>query len=152
MTSSFGVRVITLSVAATLLGCLPSQEDDGEPNNDAGSQVTYKKDVQPIFKQKCTPCHDAASPMGMQGGHNIASNYEDVHHKAESFDAQGCYSFDSDPPEFVTIGECSVISARRGWMPFQKACDMPTPPNPSVCVSSDELAVLEKWVAAGMPE
>jgi hypothetical protein len=151
----FSVYRFVAILAVASLGCLPEIEDPtvvDEGENSDTAAVTYKKDVQPIFKAKCTPCHDSGSELGGQGGHDIASDYADVHHKAMSFDAMGCFSGDLDNPVFVTLGECAVISARRGWMPQAKACDMPTPPNPSVCVSASELAVLEKWVSLGMPE
>lgn len=155
VTSMFNLPRLAAIAAVATLGCLPEIEDPtvvDQGDNPDTVAVTYKTAVQPIFKAKCAPCHDASSELGGQGGHNIASNYADVHHKAASFDAMGCFTGDLDNPVFVTLGECALISAKRGWMPLAKACDMPTPPNPSVCVSASELAVLEKWVSMGMPE
>jgi len=36
-------------------------------------------------------------------------------------------------------------------MPYQKGCSGATPDDPSAGVSPTEIAILEKWVAAGMP-
>ena len=148
------LRLLAPSVMAIVMlsACAPADEEPTKPDG-GGSDVpiagppTYKKDVQPILKRKCAPCHDG----GDAGNHNLASNYADAMKPVETFDAMGCWK-DDEMTMPKAVGECALISAKRGWMPYQMGCDMATPPNPDVCVSAAEIAILEKWVKAGMPE
>lgn len=140
--------------AALLAACAPADDQpaskDGGAETPGGGAPTYSKDVQPIFKAKCGPCHDG---QGL-GGHDIAAGYDDVQKPMPdtAFDApMECWK-DTERMMPKTIGECAVIAAKLGWMPYQKGCDRATPDDPSVCVSSSELATLEKWVMAGMPQ
>ena len=49
-----------------------------------------------------------------------------------------------------TIGECTVPAIKEGWMPLAMQCF--NTPRPATCVSLDEQAIIEAWVAAGMPQ
>jgi hypothetical protein len=121
--------------------------DAGDGSNSA---PTYTKDAQPIFKAKCGSCHGG---QGL-GNHNIATDYADVKKLMPdtAFDApEECWK-DVDRTMPKTIGECAVIAAKLGWMPYQSGCGGAMPEDPSKCVSPSEIALLEKWVAAGMPE
>jgi len=126
----------------------------GDGASDAGdgssSAPTYTKDAQPIFKAKCGSCHGG---QGL-GNHNIATDYADVKKLMPdtAFDApMECWK-DVDRMMPKTIGECAVIAAKLGWMPYQAGCGGATPADPSKCVSPSEITLLEKWVAGGMPE
>ena len=150
--SSSIVTATAVIAAAFVVACTPA--DDHPAPKDAGgdtaSAPTYTKDVQPIFKAKCVPCHDG---NGL-GGHDIAKTYDDVKKlmPETAFDApMECWK-DVDRTMPKTIGECALIAVKLGRMPYQKGCDRPMPDDPSACVSTSEIAILEKWVAAGMPE
>jgi len=139
-------------MATTLhVACAPA-DDHSAPKDASGDDAggpTYTKDAQPIFKAKCAPCHDG---QGL-GDHNIAATYDDVKKLMpdSAFDApMECWK-DTERTMPKTIGECAVIAAKLGWMPYQKGCSGATPDDPSACVSPSEIAILEKWVAAGMP-
>lgn len=173
----FGTRSSSWPVvmaAAVLVGCAPptdrpASQDGGRDASEAGDAgdagtdgargdgsdgaaagtPTYTKDIQPIFKMKCAPCHDGLN----LGKHDIASSYADALKPVPSSaqDATGCWK-DPDMTMPKTIGECAAISIKRGWMPYQRGCDRPMPDDPSACPSADQIALVEKWVAAGMPE
>ena len=98
----------------------------------------YVHDVQPILGAKCAVCHTT----GGSGGHSVGENY------ADSQDAS-YYCAD------LNIGACSIERIKDGSMPPGGACGGPVADdaaNADSCVTESELAVLEAWVAAGMPE
>ena len=155
---------IVIMATAPQVACAPSDDrpapqDSGDGGADVSSDAsdasgnsapTYAKNVQPIFKAKCAPCHDG---QGL-GNHNIAATYDDVQKLMPdtAFDApMECWK-DTDRMMPRTIGECAVIAAKLGWMPYQAGCGGATPENPSACVTASELEILDKWVAAGMPK
>lgn len=146
------ITATALQVACAPADDHPAPQDGGPDASDASgnSAPTYAKNVQPIFKAKCAPCHDG---QGL-GNHNIAASYDDVQKLMPdtAFDApMECWK-DTDRMMPKTIGECAVIAARLGWMPYQGGCGGAMPANPSACVTASELEILDKWVGAGMPK
>jgi hypothetical protein len=139
--------VLVLALAATALGCLPASTSPTDAGSDSGGAVTYTKDVQPIFGVKCAPCHTGQS----MGNHNIGTTYADALKPVVSLDSPaGCWldGFNKTMPK--TIGECTVPAIMEGWMPMAMGCF--NTPRPDTCVSVDQQAIVEAWVAAGMPQ
>jgi hypothetical protein len=127
---------LVLLAAATFAACAP------EATQPPG--VTYTKDIQPILAYKCSPCHSTDG----DGMHNIASNYDDAHKPVHSVDSVGCWN-DVEMTMPKTVGECSLISAKNGRMPYLFNCALnPTLP---VCVQPAEQDLMAAWIAAGMP-
>ena len=147
----WGLSVVVASLA---VGCLPASNtvmDASAPDRvEAAPAVTYTKDVQPIFKAKCSPCH-ADQDLGR---HNLATSYDDALDSIESFDSYGCWN-DADPTMFTMpkkVGECALVLIMNGRMPSGAGCGNPTPEDPTKCLSVDQKALVAAWVAAGMPE
>jgi hypothetical protein len=131
--------------SAALMGCLPASTTAMDGGTDTTTAaITYTKDVQPILAAKCSPCHAGQS----QGQQNIVTNYDDVNKDVVSTDAVGCWNDDAmTMPK--KMGECALILARSGRMPYAMGCDqMPTQ---AVCVTAAEQDVMAAWIAAGMP-
>ena len=132
---------LTLLAAA---GCLP----DAGGIADAGSAITYTKDVQPILAAKCSPCHAGQA----QGQHDIATKYADAIKPVHSIDSVDCWkdwgAADMTMPK--TVGECSLISIRNGRMPYLLQCAQF--PLLDGCVQPAQVDVIAAWVAAGMPQ
>jgi hypothetical protein len=122
--------------------CMP------ESTTPMDSGPTYTRDVQPILAAKCGPCHTTQN----MGQHNVAADYDEVHHLVVSIDAQGCWADPDNMTGPKTIGECSWISIMRGWMPFASGCGGATPLDPSLCLSDAQKMTIQEWVTAGMPE
>jgi hypothetical protein len=141
-------------LAAIAVGCQPASDAvmdaSASDHVDAAPAVTYTKDVQPIFKAKCSPCH-ADQQLGH---HNLATSYVDAFNLIESFDSYGCWN-DTDPSMFTKpkrVGECALVLIMNGRMPSGAGCGSPTPEDPTKCLSADQKALVAAWVAAGMPE
>lgn len=130
-------------VAAATAGCAP--DDGSSPADAATTRVTYSKQIQPILLAKCAPCHSTEH----QGFHNIATSYADAVKPVESIDSVGCWN-DAEKTMPKKVGECALISAQNGRMPYAIGCDRN--PSQAACVSPAEQAVMAKWVAAGLPE
>ena len=115
--------------------CVTDEETSEEP------EVTgpdYVHDVQPILGAKCAACHTT----GSSGGHSVGVDY---------LDSQGDSYYCAD----LNIGACSVERIKDGSMPPGGGCGGPVADdaaNADTCVTESELALLEAWVAAGMPE
>ena len=121
---------------------------NGSGGSDGGTAgVTYTKDVQPILKAKCGPCHTDQK----MGNHNIATDYADVNKPVESFDFDVCWK-DTEQTMPRKVGECALLLINSGRMPLEAGCGSPTPLKPDACLSSDQKAVITAWVAAGMPQ
>ncbi len=108
-----------------------------EGGTDEGADITdavepacssYADTVQPVLMEYCSGCH---SDFAL-GGHNIASNYDDA-----LLSASGTHSECAD----MNIGECALALATTGDMP----------PSGGE-VSAEDLAILQAWVDAGVPE
>jgi hypothetical protein len=137
---------LTVSLGAA---CMPASTTPMDGGGDTGGGgPTYTKDVQPILAAKCGPCH---TTQGM-GQHNVAADYDEVHHPVVSIDAQGCWADPDNMTGPKTIGECSWISIMRGWMPFASGCGGTDPLDPSLCLTDAQKATIQAWVTAGMPE
>jgi len=139
------------------LGCIPgpastvdaggSDAGDGGAS-DAPMTVTYTKDVQPILMAKCSPCHTGQH----LGNQDIGTTYADVLKPIESFDFDTCWD---DPTMFTIpkkVGECALILIRSGRMPQGAGCGGVMVQDPNACLSADQEATLEAWIAAGMPQ
>jgi hypothetical protein len=139
--------------AGAAVACAPeatTPHDGGGGAGGGGSgAVTYTKDVKPILAAKCMPCHTtegAGNPP-----HNIGTTYADFSKVVVTPDAPAaCFKDGLDKMMGKTIGECVVPVIMEGWMPMGQPCFMT--PRPAACVSLDEQAIIEAWVAAGLPQ
>ena len=131
----------TVFVASMTAGCAT---DMASPV-DAATRVTYSSQIQPILLAKCSPCHSTEH----QGFHNIATSYADAVKPVESIDSVGCWK-DAEMTMPKKVGECALISAQNGRMPYAMGCDRD--PAQAACVTPAEQALLAQWVAAGLPE
>ncbi len=122
---------------------------DGDGNGTAGgtftaiftvsSAPTYTADVQPIFEEKCAPCHTG---FGI-GGHDIGSVYTDAFLPADNSDCDG-----------LNVGQCTIVRIQSGEMPQGAGCSGdPTldAGNPS-CLTQSEQDTVQAWIDAGLPE
>lgn len=147
------IRASILTAAVVFsVGCAPAATEpaDGGGMGGAGGgagTVTYTKDVQPILRAKCAPCHTDNGTAG----HNVANSYADVKKPNESHDFDICWK-DTEQTMPKTVGECSLLLIQNGRMPLEAGCGSPTPLNPAACLSDAQKAVIAAWVAAGMPE
>jgi hypothetical protein len=147
-----------ITLAALGLACAPeaTTNNDGGGGSGGGAggsggsgAVTYTKDVKPIFAVKCAPCHTTDG----QGAppHNIGTTYADALKLVITTDAPAdCFKDGFDKMMPKTVGECTVPAIKEGWMPLAMQCF--NTPRPATCVSLDEQAIIEAWVAAGMPQ
>jgi hypothetical protein len=138
---------IAIAAAGAVAGCLPASTSpmDGGTTMDAATVVTYANQIQPILLAKCSPCHSTEH----QGFHNIATNYADAIKPVESIDSVGCWN-DPEMTMPKKVGECALISAQNGRMPFAMGCDQN--PSQAVCVNASEQQLMAQWVDAGLPE
>jgi hypothetical protein len=138
---------LAAATATAGAGCLPASTTpmDGGVTTDAAAVVTYTNQIQPILLAKCSPCHSTQR----QGFHNIATNYDDALKPVESVDSVGCWN-DPEMTMPKKVGECALISAMNGRMPYAMGCDQN--PTQSVCVSQPEQQLMGQWVDAGMPK
>lgn len=111
------------------------------------SVPTYTKDVQPIFKAKCSPCHAGQTVAH----HDIANNYADVNKDIESFDFDVCWK-DTEQTMPKKVGECALLLIQNGRMPIESGCGSAMPLKPEACLSAAQIATVSAWVAAGMPQ
>jgi hypothetical protein len=146
--------LVVLAWMTGAMGCVPASnavmDAGGSDRVDAPATVTYTKDVQPIFKAKCSPCH-ADQELGH---HNLATRYADAFESIESLDSYGCWN-DSDSTMFTMpkkVGECALVLIMNGRMPSGAGCGGTMPEDPSKCLSADQKAAIAAWVAAGMPQ
>jgi hypothetical protein len=122
------------------------QNATGGSSGGATAATSYAKDVQPFLMAKCGKCHGG---QGL-GNQNIAVTYADAKRPAESLQFDECWADVSTMTGPKTMGECALLLTRAGKMPAFEACDAPTPPNPSACLTSAEIDILAAWVAGGM--
>ena len=104
--------------------------------------VTYTEDTQPIYADKCAPCH---TTLGL-GGHNIGTNYEDALEPATIFPE--C----TEPG--LLIGECTIVLIQEGVMPLGAGCTgdpVQDADNPA-CTTQEEQDLIQAWIDAGLPE
>lgn len=149
------LQTVRASILAAMVvfavGCAPAANEpvDGGGGGGAGGggPVTYTKDVQPILKAKCAPCHTELATAG----HNVASTYADAKKPNESHDFDVCWK-DTEQMMPKTVGECALLLIQSGRMPPESGCGSPMPLNPAACLSDAQKATIAAWVAAGMPE
>ena len=104
----------------------------GPPTVDYGT-------VQPIFADRCDPCHMAPAPC--DGGACFASEWADT---------QGASAVCDDVPVY----ECILARIQDGSMPADTGCSGdPVIDQPFAgCLNAGEQNLIEQWVAAGAPE
>jgi len=136
--------VVALS-SALLMGCADDDSGDssaadtsasdtaaGDTAGDIGpSAPSYATDVQPLLGAWCVGCHTG----GASGGTNFANVYAD-----NLADASATYA----PCAGLTVGECALLRIADG--------SMPTTGSIAATVDPAELAIVQAWVDAGMPE
>jgi len=104
--------------------------------------VTYTEDTQPIYFDKCDPCH---TELGL-GGHNIGTNYEDALKPASIFPE--C----TDPG--LLIGQCTIVLIQEGVMPLGAGCtgDPAQDADNPLCTTQEQQDLIQAWIDAGLPE
>jgi len=102
-------------------------EDAGVEDAPGPTTPTFTNDIQPMLADVlwCAGCHTG----GNNGGSNFASVYED--NLKPSYYCPG-----------KTVGECIL----------PRIDDNSMPPGGGLVVSDEERALMEDWIAAGMPE
>ena len=99
----------------------------------SGASATYSGGVQAVFQTWCANgCHANADPAEVTdcaGGTCFASNFA-----ATQLFGTFCQG--------LTVGECTIIAIQSGTMP--KDCPE--------CVPPTDTALINEWIAAGMPE
>jgi hypothetical protein len=100
---------------------------------------TYTADTQPIFFEKCDPCH---TTLGF-GGHNIGTDYEDAFLPADNNDCTG-----------LNIGQCTIVRIQSGEMPEGAGCtgDPEQDADNPDCTTQLEQDLIQAWIDAGLPE
>jgi len=101
--------------------------------------VTYTEDTQPIYFEKCDPCHTG---LGF-GGHNIGINYEDALQPAHNADCTG-----------LTVGACTIVRIQSGEMPEGAGCtgDPEQDAGNAACTTQHEQDLIQAWIDGGLPE
>ena len=138
---------VTLTDAITDLTGAPLDGDsDGQPSGDFVATfrggVTYTDDAQPIYFDKCDPCHTG----GGSGGHDIGINYQDAFLPAQIF------------PECVNpgllIGQCTIVLIQEGEMPLGAGCtgDPVQDSGNAACLTQEQQDIIQAWIDEGMPE
>jgi uncharacterized spore protein YtfJ len=144
---------VLAAVVAFCMGCptTASEPQDGGSDGAGGGggtgAVTYTKDVQPILKAKCAPCHTETG----SGNHNVATNYADVNKPVEAFDFGVCWK-DTEMTMPKKVGECALLLINSGQMPLGAGCGGAMPLQPEACLTDAQKGVISVWVAAGMPQ
>jgi len=113
-------------------------EAAGDPGGDPSAGApTYTADVQPIWQRACAPCHTTSAVGGTSFGGVYGDNLKS---------AAAC------PGE--TIAACSLTLIRAGQMPKSRGCtgDPAQDEGKQPCLTAAEIATLEAWIAAGLPE
>ncbi len=103
------------------------------------SAPRYSTDVQPIFAQKCQPCHTG---LGL-GGHDIAVNYADAFLPADSSECDG-----------LNVGQCTIVRILSGDMPNGAGCTgnpVEDADNPE-CLTQQEQDTVQGWIDADLPQ
>jgi hypothetical protein len=116
-----------------------ASEDAGEDaGHDASLPVTYSLNAQPIYQDKCAPCHTT----GDNGGSNFASLYADTQ-KAANAGVAGCTG--------LTVGACTIVRIKNGSMPRAAGCtgNPTTDMSNSKCLTQAEQDVIQAWVSDG---
>jgi hypothetical protein len=102
--------------------------------------ATSRPSSQPIFFEKCNPCHTG---LGL-GGHNIGTDYDDAFLPAGIFlECTG-----------LTIGQCTIVLIQEGVMPLGAGCTgdpVQDEDNPD-CLTQEEQDTIQAWIDSGMPE
>ena len=101
--------------------------------------VTYTEDTQPIYFNKCDPCH---TTFGL-GGHNIGTNYEDALQPADNPACTG-----------LTVGACTIVRIQSGEMPEGAGCtgDPDQDADNPACTTQHEQDLIQAWIDGGLPE
>jgi Dockerin type I domain/Thrombospondin type 3 repeat len=101
--------------------------------------VTYTEDTQPIYFNKCDPCHTTLD----FGGQNIGTHYEDALKPATNSHCVG-----------LTVGACTIVRIQRGDMPAGAGCTgnpEQDAGNPA-CTTQHEQDPIQAWIDGGLPE
>lgn len=119
--------IAAVAVSSALSGC------GGDPPPPDG---TYRA-IQPTLESKCAPCHTTDG----SGGVSFARRYEDTQGASALCPGQ-------------TVAECMLVLVQMGTMPLGRGCsgDPEADADNSACLTAEEQASLESWVAAGAPE
>ena len=132
-------RIAALVIPIVFVAC--SSSPGSSPSADggateAGRVVTYE-DVKPIFMKKCVPCH---LPGGIGAPfHTLADSYASAKQPAGSCPGK-------------TIGECTLVLVKSGYMPFMRNCTgdpAKDTANPA-CLTAAEQQALADWIAGGL--
>lgn len=167
MRARAGFTFKALYPALVLLGCsgTPSEENNGTGgtsssqggtsgtggaggNTGGAAQVSYQRDVQPIFAGRCTYCHHPTSPIGV----NLVDPFDPENGLVGSVNTWAVAHPEGNTPEFNVVpfepensfliekveNEAIDTAVAGGFMPLQ----MPR-------LTSDEVAALRQWITDG---
>jgi WD40 repeat protein/mono/diheme cytochrome c family protein len=123
-----------LALAGLLaIACLPARAADKPGDKPAEpAEVSYYKDVRPIFQQHCLGCHQPAKPSGSY----VMTGHADLLKKGES-DHPGVVPGKPEASHLVT----QVLPREGGKKPA-----MPRGQDP---LSPRDVALIKKWIAQG---
>ena len=103
--------------------------------------VSYEADIQAIFQAKCAGCHVDSGGGVCAGNVCLASSYA-----ALELDSQVCVG--------ASVAECAQQRVHDGSMPRGRGCtgDPELDAGNVNCLTAEEHALLDAWIAAGWPE
>lgn len=124
--------------ASSDAGTDAGEDAGGDAGPDASLPVTYSLNAQPIFQDKCAPCHTT----GGSGGSNFATLYTDTQ-KAANTGITGCTG--------LTVGACTIVRIKNGSMPRARGCtgNPTTDMGNASCLTQAEQDVIQTWVSDG---
>ena len=122
-------------VAMLLVGCGSTQAPPAKDPAPAGTQpavtdISYAKDIQPIFTQSCMPCH--------AGGKDAKAGYDLTSH------AEVTGSGSNSIPNVIPGNADSSLLYRRLTGAVQPQMPKGRPP-----LNADQLTTIKKWIDQG---
>lgn len=163
------MKAITCLIAWSLAsGCgLPSApeaepEAPAQPEQDAGTPVQYRRDIQPIWDRACNGCHGLFDPRLTTSG--SMANLRGTSFRCLSDGASAPYLVPGHPELsylfFKISGSTTLPLAARD--PARRDCEQLMPPNhlnpdggaPLPLVATDPAAVelIRQWILSGAPD
>jgi|GEM_PF-2074931 len=132
----FLMLLLCSALTIPLVACTASGDDDDNDSAPPGTP-TWSADVEPMLRQYCEPCH--TSPGTLSGGLVWLDGHERV--TGNPGNTIAC-------PDGMTRAECIPGRIQRNEMPEGADCV----PGEAGCPTLEEFAMLQEWIAGGMPE
>ena len=120
-------------------GATTENDTSGGGDDTSGAGISYTANVQPIYQEKCAPCHTGA--VGCSGAACFGAVYADTQNQAGA-----CAG--------LTVGECTLQRIQAGSMPLGAGCsgDPATDAANGACLTAEQQQTIQDWIDAGMPE